>query len=198
MHTRAIGVVALAALGGCSSGGGGALTCETLRGESCWKSALAEVRTCGGQSADGGAVASGTLDAAGQICTYPDGREVLFDAPVTLPLSSSKDLGFTVKVSGQTCFSFTFAAGPPQAYELTVSAGTVRFEGLAPDQARLTCPDGATYTGSYNTLLGCGATYEDKSEILPSIVWQSGPNTGGIELNGAGPDSPVTLFHCQK
>lgn len=192
----AIGLVLL--LAACSSGGGGPLDCETLRGDNCWKAALAEVRGCGGQTTDGGSVPTGTLSADGLTCTYPDGREVIFDEPASLPPSSGKDIGFAVEVSGNTCFSFAYTAGPPNAYALTVSAGTVRFEGVQPDQAVLTCPDGAVYRGNYYALLGCGSTYEEKEQILPSVVWQGGPGSGGIELNGAGPDSPVTLFHCAK
>jgi len=85
------------------------------------------------------------------------------------------------------------------SYAVSVDGDTARFEGIPPDQAVLTCPDGSTYRGSYKALLGCESNYKKLSQMLPGLVVQgSGSDSGGLELTGAGPGGPVTLFYCSR
>lgn len=179
--------------------GSGALDCALLRGDNCWKTMVNRVRDCGGQTLDGGTVQSGTLSVDRLTCSYPDGREVLFDRPVSFPLDHGEELSFTVEKDGQACFSFFHVIddGAGSQIRLTVGGETVRVEGTPPDEAALFCPDGSAYRGSGKALLACESSYDKLEQILPGIVWQgSGSSYGGLELNGAGSGSPVTLFSC--
>ena len=90
---------------GCSSGGsgsgGGALTCEWLAGDNCWKQTATAATACLPPTDE-----HGTLSDDGRTCTYASGAVITFASPLVFPLPDEPTWNFTVSNAGQTCLHY--------------------------------------------------------------------------------------------
>src|SRR3982751_1956559 len=129
---------------GCSSGGsgsgGGALTCEWLAGDNCWKQTATAATACLPPADE-----HGTVSADGRTCTYASGAVITFASPLVFPLPDDPTWNFTVSNAGQTCLHYEDVNSHLKLVvgDQTVTEAATGGLGLA-----ITCPGGMTYSNA--------------------------------------------------
>jgi hypothetical protein len=167
-----------------SSPPGEKVSCEWFAGESCWKSSLDAAAACAIDSS-----LEGTLSADGLTCSFADGSEVHFGAPIDLANMEGNDVDLEIIRSGESCLTFTNRDG--EGFHLTTSLGT--FSETGQFTLVVTCPDGTPVHADSLEILQC----ENALGILPGSghTWSSSSFSYRL-MNGR--DGDVVLFSCSK
>ncbi|MBT8492106.1 MAG: hypothetical protein KJO07_03515 [Deltaproteobacteria bacterium] len=185
---------ALLALSACGDDGGtlGALDCDWVASDNCWKSHSDEILACAPDPE-----LTGTFSADGTECLYSDGVRVEFDEPVVSG-STEAPTGLTVYRDDALCVRYQNGSGSGTAeLELTTSSGSLVTSGTT-SSFTLTCPDSSSYyTTDPLSLLQC----EEGQFGLPGVVTtNSSTNFLGLELalgeEPGGADIDIVLFAC--
>ena len=171
----------LGALAAC--GGSDDLTCDLLaKPTNCWAAAAEALAACLPARAT-----PATLAADRASCTFSDGAQVVFDAPLPMTTMDLDHLSFTAVAGGATCGVFvdTFM----NRMELTGGGKTVVSTLLPGSTFQLQCDGGPTYETSFDTLFTCRP---------PSVAPTDGFDLTATQLTFSlsAVTTPGTLFTC--
>jgi hypothetical protein len=173
-------------LAGCGDGGE-SLDCAWLEGENCWKDSLQAAQPCAHDS-----TVDGTLSADETKCTFTDGTEISFAAPLDLANMDDPSWDFEIKTNGSFCMSWK-DKDEGTNMTLTTSLGTFR-ENVSGMSMTIQCPDGGEFTiSNAMSLLEC----ENAFSILPGFASSWTDTSVTLSLNG-GANGYLQLFSCSK
>jgi len=169
---------------GCG-GGGESIGCAWFEGGNCWKDSLQAAQPCTHDSS-----VEGTLSADETKCTFTDGTEIIFSAPLDLANMDNPSWDFEIKTSGSSCMSWK---DTDAGMTLTTSLGIFK-ETLSGTSMTIKCPDGGEYTVSNAfSLLEC----ENAFSILPGTTSSWTQTSVTLSLSG-GANGKLHLFSCSK
>lgn len=160
------------------------LTCELLADETnCWATAAGALAAC-----MPGRAAPATLEADRASCTFSDGVQVVFDAPLPDDTIDLEGLGFTVVVGGEACGRFvdTFM----NRMELTGAGRTVVSELHAGSEFHLHCPD-EDFGSSFDRLFECAG----QGIPAPTDGFEVTPTSFSFTVTSV--TTPGELFRCE-
>jgi hypothetical protein len=171
---------ALAACGGSDD-----LTCKLLADPSnCWAKASAGAASCLAMHATPGA-----LSADRTQCTWSDGSQVMFDAPLPAATTDLDHLTFTVTGPGDCSWSFTDTFMNKML--LTVD-GKTEVSQLHSDRTfELACDNGTSYETTFDTLFTCAAPAR-----APTDGFEVTATSFSFTLSAV--DAPTPLFTCMQ
>jgi hypothetical protein len=138
------------------------------------------------------------MSADGKTCTYASGTTIAFQPPLIVgPYATIST--FTVTTGGAVCLSYAENAAATGS-SVTTQAGTVSLTGNASNQSySVTCPDGATYTGTAASLSSCSGDIPG----FGSGYGGSGSADGGVShghisitLQDTGAPNGSLVFDC--
>ena len=165
-------IAALVILPGCTvephkdpNAAGGALTCELLSDPgNCWAEAAAAAADC----LPDAEVAVLAPDRAS--CTFSDGTQVVFEAPLPNDTSMLERLAFTIEKNGSTCAQFvdTFE----NRMELKAGSLGAASELHPGSEFHLHCDAGPSYEADFSLLFECpaGTAPTDGFSVEPALV----------------------------
>lgn len=174
----------LAVLGGCSTSS--ELTCEVLADPgNCWNQAASAAYACI-PTAEVGVLSADRLS-----CSYGDGTTIAFDEALpqrTDDVRNLNALAWTVRRSGTECARFVDTLN--NRLELA-AGGAAAFGELVAGEFTLSCGDGTSYSGPFDTLFDC----ERDGVVAPTDNFQFEPTF--VEFGIRSDVTSGSMFRCE-